>query len=294
MLKKIFVFLTGILFIGVNVYAAGDLIVNGNLGIGTSTPSIKLDLRSDTDGLNVFINQTSAPAVQAANYAVQIDGPTDLSVTTAFKSIVMHTGTSNVPATRGGNLQFQFRSPTQGNSTFSFIYGLDLAIRDISENARNYTGDTIAAFRTGGAYDGTGTINVTDLIGALIVNPVNSGPLHATNAYGMKIGQQTAGTNNYGIVLNGYGGGSDVVFGTRMKAKIYSKEVSGKEEVFVKDENGNETQISPHDPETGEWRYYSKNIKTGKVVEVNMEKLVKAVEKLTGEKFMIETIEEIE
>jgi len=44
----------------------------------------------------------------------------------------------------------------------------------------------------------------------------------------------------------------------------------------------------PHDPETGEWIYYSKNIKTGKIVRVDMEKLVKAVEKITGEKFMIE------
>jgi len=33
-------------------------------------------------------------------------------------------------------------------------------------------------------------------------------------------------------------------------------------------------------------------VKTGKIVKVNMEKLVKAVEKLTGETFMIETLME--
>ena len=44
---------------------------------------------------------------------------------------------------------------------------------------------------------------------------------------------------------------------------------------------------------TGEWRFYSKNTKTGKVIEVNMEQLVKAVEKLTGEKFLIESYEAV-
>jgi hypothetical protein len=63
-------------------------------------------------------------------------------------------------------------------------------------------------------------------------------------------------------------------------------------DLYVKDAANNVTLLGPHDPETGEWVFYSKNIKTGKVVRVNMEKLVKAVEKLTGEKFMIETTEE--
>ena len=50
-------------------------------------------------------------------------------------------------------------------------------------------------------------------------------------------------------------------------------------------ENSNCTQklISPHDLETGECIYHSKNLKIGRTVRVNMEKLVKAVEKLTGE-----------
>jgi hypothetical protein len=60
--------------------------------------------------------------------------------------------------------------------------------------------------------------------------------------------------------------------------------------IWVEDQTGNQTQISPHDPETGEWIFYSKNIKTGRIVRVNMEKLVKAVEKLTGEKFMFEML----
>jgi len=62
-------------------------------------------------------------------------------------------------------------------------------------------------------------------------------------------------------------------------------------ELYSIDAAGNTTQISPHDPETGEWRFYSKNIKTGRVVEIQMEKLVKKIEEITGEDFMKEWIE---
>ena len=58
--------------------------------------------------------------------------------------------------------------------------------------------------------------------------------------------------------------------------------------MFVQDEAGNETQISPHDPETGEYIFYSENIYTGRKVRINMEQLVRAVEKLTGKTFLIE------
>ena len=54
------------------------------------------------------------------------------------------------------------------------------------------------------------------------------------------------------------------------------------------DEAGNATQLSPHDPETGEWYYYSENKKTGRRVRINMEQLVKKFEEMSGEKFLFE------
>ena len=66
---------------------------------------------------------------------------------------------------------------------------------------------------------------------------------------------------------------------------IYAKDVSSSSEVFVRDEAGNETQISPHN-EQGEWQYYSRNIKTGKVVRVNMEKMIRDIEQLTGKTYI--------
>jgi len=78
--------------------------------------------------------------------------------------------------------------------------------------------------------------------------------------------------------------------GTANQSYIYARDVAASSEMHVMDEAGNETQISPHDPETGEWIFYSQNKKTGRRVRCNMDKLVKAVEKLTGEKFMIESL----
>jgi hypothetical protein len=37
-----------------------------------------------------------------------------------------------------------------------------------------------------------------------------------------------------------------------------------------------------------EWEYYSKNVKTGKVLRINMEKMIRKLEEVTGEKFIEE------
>ncbi len=87
------------------------------------------------------------------------------------------------------------------------------------------------------------------------------------------------------VMLHDVGGKVDP---TANESGIYSN--GG--ELYALDDQGNSTQISPHDELTGEWIYYSKNIKTGRVVKVNMEKLVKKIEELTGESFLEEWQEE--
>jgi hypothetical protein len=66
-------------------------------------------------------------------------------------------------------------------------------------------------------------------------------------------------------------------------AHMYAK--SG--EMYVMDTAGNETQISPHG-EDGEWQYFSRNTRTGKVVRIRMEKMIRKLEELTGETFIEE------
>ncbi len=59
--------------------------------------------------------------------------------------------------------------------------------------------------------------------------------------------------------------------------------------MFVRDEAGTVTQISPHDPTTGEWIFYSENVNTGEKIRIDMEQAVRAVEELTGETFIEQT-----
>ena len=73
--------------------------------------------------------------------------------------------------------------------------------------------------------------------------------------------------------------------GVSNASHIYAKDESSSSEVFVRDEAGNVTKISPHN-EQGEWEYYSRNIKTGKTVRVNMERMIGDLEKLTGNKYI--------
>ena len=123
-----------------------------------------------------------------------------------------------------------------------------------------------------------------------------SGPGVITNFYGFYIHDTGNNpTNQYGfwdttnslsrfgaVRLDNQAGDPS---GVADASHIYSKDVSSSSEVFVRDEAGNVTQISPHN-EQGEWQYYSVNEKTGKTVRVNMEQMIRKLEEITGETFI--------
>ena len=75
-------------------------------------------------------------------------------------------------------------------------------------------------------------------------------------------------------------------------AHIYSKLDGGTAEMYVRDSDGNVTKISPHNSK-GEWEYFSRNTETGKVVKINMEKMIRKLEEITGESFMEEWVEKV-
>ena len=70
-------------------------------------------------------------------------------------------------------------------------------------------------------------------------------------------------------------------------AQIYAKVDVSDTEIYVQDSAGNNTKLSPHNEE-GEWEYYSYNKRTGKSIRINMEKMIRTLEAITGEKFIIE------
>ena len=110
------------------------------------------------------------------------------------------------------------------------------------------------------------TITGTITNGDITVTPNGTGDFRVDGHIGMKVqaGDAVADTDH---------------------AHIYAKDDTGSAEVFVRDEAGNVTKLSPHN-EQGNWEYFSRNVLTGKVVRIDMEKMVRTLEKLTGERFI--------
>ena len=65
--------------------------------------------------------------------------------------------------------------------------------------------------------------------------------------------------------------------------QVYLYSISG--ELKVMDGSGNATTLSPHN-EKDEWEYYSVNKNTGKVIRINMERMIRKLEEITGEQFI--------
>lgn len=65
-------------------------------------------------------------------------------------------------------------------------------------------------------------------------------------------------------------------------------------EMRVMDSAGNSTLLSPHDDETNEWVFYSKNTRTGKVLKIDMERLMRALDTQLGGGYIEEYFEDPE
>jgi len=69
----------------------------------------------------------------------------------------------------------------------------------------------------------------------------------------------------------------------------------GTTELWAMDGLGNTTQLSPHDPESGKWIFYSKNLASGRVLRVEMEELIfdlaEMMSRRTGKQYIFETRE---
>ena len=88
----------------------------------------------------------------------------------------------------------------------------------------------------------------------------------------------TPDTNDYAIYTHI---GTDI-------GLVYTEDKESAAAAYVKDEAGNITQISPHNSK-GEWEFYSYNKATGRTVRFDMERVVRAIEEITGEQFLEET-----
>ena len=211
-------------------------LMGGNVGIGTTEPNVKLDIRQseDYEGIRIYGFDD-----QAAKYATMGINP--------WGSFVFSSNS---------NINF-------GPAGYAHFYpGTNFYFR-IGDNGFFYIDDYSGSVNYFTVLESNGNVGI------------------GTTSPG---GSSTAGT----AVLS-LADGTAPAGGVASQSSLYS--ASG--ELYAFDSGGNATLLSPHDQETGEWIFYSKNTKTGRVVRVDMERMVKAIERVTGEQFMVETYEEL-
>ena len=215
-----------------------------------------------------------------------------------------YTNTSNFRGPLGAMIIGSVLNTSGTNSTINTVRGVEssAAINDFTNSAgdititnaignycanfieRNGSGDATVTnaynfFASGDSYNaGTGTNSVTNQYGFYFEGIQNITP---TNNYAFYDASNSLSRFGAVILANQAGDPS----GVTDSAHIYAKDDAGSSEVYVRDEAGNVTKISPHNA-AGEWEYYSVNKNTGKTVRVNMERMIKKLEELTGETFI--------
>jgi len=127
------------------------------------------------------------------------------------------------------------------------------------------------------------TVNVTDYYHfyADAFNKSGSGTTTVTNEYafydnGNKLSRFGA------VILANQSSDPSIVADS---AHLFAKDDGGVSHVYAQDEAGNQQKLASHNLDN-EWEYYSKNIKTGKVTRINMEKMIRDIEKLTGKTYI--------
>ncbi len=299
MKKGIFILSLGIILIAANLFAAdGDLVVDGTAVIGQeleSTGTTGVTALSTSANVDDVDGSKAAKAAQftvkhygrngratGARYDILLQYSSD---NTAYTIVQEHSAQNNVIQI-GNNTGSELTTAVTQEGT---VKGATYAIVGRNENNReiNINGDVNAIdtrIDANGA-EGPKAVNMQTARHIYIQGTSLNENWTMVDNIGIEIEKQAAGTNNYGIWLNGDEEGADIVFGTNPDVRIFRSGGA----LWVDDALGDATQISPHDPETGEWIFYSKNRKTGRVLRVNMEELVKDMEKLTGKKYLIES-----
>ncbi len=96
MKKKVLVLVIGLLLVGINGFAAdGDLIVNGNVGVGTTTPSEKLEVNGNVKASG-FVGPGIIKQIQSVSPTTDISTSSTTFVDMPGMSITLTTGASKL------------------------------------------------------------------------------------------------------------------------------------------------------------------------------------------------------
>lgn len=264
MKKTVLVVMLGVLLVGVNAFAGGDLIVDGRVLIGTTQADpatghqvlsiVGTPFRRPTGGISAISGSAQTTDDTQVGYGgIWFHERSPLTPTTITKPTIGLEGITMVEkyATVTGVMAGVKGAAHNYNygGTVSNMRGVWGRIDTESVNGDTNITNAYSIFANAGFYKFGGSVNIGSYYGFYGEDiSTITGATNITNAYGMCLQKQTKAANNYGIVLAGDGAGSDIVFSPAQNVSIYSS--TG--ELFVKDGAGNVTLISPHDPQTGD------------------------------------------
>jgi len=295
--------LTGDTFVGLGLEDLGvirqevtatstDTLSNKTLSAPSVTGAIELAVTSDpsivTDKAHVYAKDADADAVtNLLTHSEQFDNSAWVDGTlSALSTVTANDGTdplggSTADRISGGTGTSMRAQQTGVSYTNGTTYTFSVYIKGTS-------GQTVGVGRYNPTQDGDVTVTTHTLDGTW-QRLSHTFTATATNSGGR-------------VVISGNGDKSQtatdfLVWGAQLEAGASSPSVyvqtttasatgyEQKAEVYVKDESGNVTKISPHNQQ-GEWEYYSRNVMTGKVVRINMEEMIRDIESLTGKSYI--------
>jgi len=258
--------------------------------IGAASPvsSAKFSIDGDADQIQLLVQgnstQSSSPFV-----IEQSDGTNIFEISNGGVGVLVGSDTSfsiRRQTSNGSATVLELRNIRTGTvivNTMRTRIDFDVQASSGSDRIDGLI-DYVVIDSTSGAEDGEFEIEAT-VAGSQVTVAKIGDTIDFTGATEMHtkdilVGTTTSATGTIGKVIVFGDNTAAPTMGTNT-AGIYGDDVSGTVEMFAIDEADNATQLSPHNPVTGEWYFHSVNKKTGKVTIVHLERFFRFINKIT-------------
>lgn len=253
----------------IGVSDIGDLAGGGDFSNGGDTAGAARDIgNNDNFGLNVETNNLDRIIIEnGGNIAMgpNADGENPVSSFEFYGTGAVLTRFRNDANTNGTFIQFSYEALTSTSAWFSYAGSGGIIVDN-----------------TNASVDGDYFFNIKD-------DNTTVRTVQFDDERNWQFGDNPGKPSTRGKVMVIEEDSSDPTSMPTNTAGIYVKAVSTVAELFVIDEADNASQISPHDPETNEYYYYSVNRTTGKVMRIDLERFFRDYDARHGTDYLRET-----